>query len=339
MPAQIEISAAAGADYRLLFVAKGGGSANKTFLFQQTTALLRPEKMRAFLAEKIATLGAAACPPYHLAIVIGGLSAEQTLKTVKLASCRALDGLPEQGDKTGRAFRDRALEQEVLAITRELGGRPVRQGKYFCHDVRVIRLPRHAGSLPVGLGVSCSADRQAKALITAEGIFLERLEEHPEAYLPELDSTSIPPVAVDLNQPLDVLRRQPRRYRSALASVSAGRWWLHGTRPMRCLRKDRGGDPAGLCANTRLLRRARENAERHGKWRFRADHGCTDGRLYGGFPGGGRLVDQPWEEQPQPGGRRAAAATAASISEPLAAPRLPSPVTISVRLRPWIWRN
>ena len=208
LPAQIEISAAAGADYRLLFVAKGGGSANKTFLFQQTTALLRPEKMRAFLAEKIATLGAAACPPYHLAIVIGGLSAEQTLKTVKLASCRALDGLPEQGDKTGRAFRDRALEQEVLAITRELGVGAQFGGKYFCHDVQVIRLPRHAGSLPVGLGVSCSADRQAKALITAEGIFLERLEEHPEAYLPELDSTSIPPVAVDLNQPLDVLRRQ-----------------------------------------------------------------------------------------------------------------------------------
>ena len=208
LPAQIDISAVPGADYRLLFIAKGGGSANKTFLFQQTTALLRPERLRAFLTEKIATLGAAACPPYHLALVIGGLSAEQTLKTVKLASCRALDALPTGGDESGRAFRDLALEQEVLAITRELGIGAQFGGKYFCHDVRVIRLPRHAGSLPVGLGVSCSADRQAAGLVTAEGLFLERLEEHPERYLPELDESATTAVAVDLNRPMEELRRQ-----------------------------------------------------------------------------------------------------------------------------------
>ena len=208
LPAQIEISSVPGSDYRLLFIAKGGGSANKTFLFQETTALLRPEKLRAFLQEKIATLGAAACPPYHLALVIGGLSAEQTLKTVKLASCRALDGLPHEGDEKGRAFRDRDLEQEVLAITRQLGIGAQFGGKYFCHDVRVIRLPRHAGSLPVGLGVSCSADRQAAAVVTAEGLFLERLEEHPERYLPELDETAAQTVAVDLNRPMPEIRRQ-----------------------------------------------------------------------------------------------------------------------------------
>lgn len=208
LPAQIEIVAGPGADYRLLFVAKGGGSANKTFLFQQSTALLKPERLRAFLAEKIATLGAAACPPYHLALVIGGLSAEQTLKTVKLASCRALDGLPETGDAGGRAFRDRGLEAEVLAITRELGIGAQFGGKYFCHDVRVIRLPRHAGSLPVGLGVSCSADRQAAARIGADGLFLERLEAHPERFLPELDEAAAPAVTLDLRQPPEAIRRQ-----------------------------------------------------------------------------------------------------------------------------------
>lgn len=208
LPAQIEVAAGPGSAYRLLFVAKGGGSANKTFLFQQNTALLSPTRLRAFLAEKVATLGAAACPPYHLALVIGGLSAEQALKTVKLASCRALDDLPESGDASGRAFRDRALEAEVLAITRELGIGAQFGGKYFCHDVRVIRLPRHAGSLPVGLGVSCSADRQAAAKITAEGVFLERLEAHPERFLPELDERVAPAVPIDLTQPMEAIGRQ-----------------------------------------------------------------------------------------------------------------------------------
>ncbi|MFC4353015.1 FumA C-terminus/TtdB family hydratase beta subunit [Fodinicurvata halophila] len=208
LPAQIDIAAVAGDSYDLLFVAKGGGSANKTFLFQQTKALLNPEKLHAFLEEKVASLGTAACPPYHLAIVIGGLSAEQTLKTVKLASCRALDGLPTTGDATGRAFRDRELEGQVLEMTRHLGIGAQFGGKYFCHDVRVIRLPRHAGSLPVGLGVSCSADRQVKAKITADGIFLEKLEAHPERYLPELsEGAGTAPLTLDLNQPMDEIRR------------------------------------------------------------------------------------------------------------------------------------
>src|SRR5215472_2518276 len=160
LPAQIDLYAEPGAEYKFLFIAKGGGSANKSFLFQQTKAVLNPKSLLKFLDEKIRTLGTAACPPYHLAIVIGGTSAEMNLKTVKLASCRFLDGLPAQGNKYGQAFRDRGLEGEVLELTRGLGIGAQFGGKYFCHDVRVIRLPRHGASLPIGIGVSCSADRQ-----------------------------------------------------------------------------------------------------------------------------------------------------------------------------------
>ncbi len=208
LPAQIEIAAVPGREYRLLFVAKGGGSANKTFLFQQTKAVLDEDRLLSFLSEKIQALGTAACPPYHLAIVIGGLSAEQTLKTVKLASCRELDSLPGEGDPFGRAFRDRRLERQILELTRGFGIGAQFGGKYFCHDVRAIRLPRHGGSLPIGLGVSCSADRQIKAKITEEGLFLERLEDHPERFLPELSEAGAPPVAIDLGQPMEAIRRQ-----------------------------------------------------------------------------------------------------------------------------------
>lgn len=206
LPAQIDIEATPGDGYAFLFMAKGGGSANKTFLFQETPRLLHPERLRAFLEEKVAKIGTTACPPYHLAIVVGGLSAEQTLKTVKLASCRDLDGLPTTGDGSGRAFRDLVLEQEVLRLTRELGIGAQFGGKYFCHDVRVIRLPRHGASLPIGIGVSCSADRQIRAKITAEGVFLEQLETDPAKYLPEVAVDIGKATPIDLDRPMDEIR-------------------------------------------------------------------------------------------------------------------------------------
>ena len=166
MPAQVELYAEGDDEYKFLFIAKGGGSANKTFLFQATPSILTRDRLLAFLKEKVLTLGTAACPPYHLAIVIGGTSAELNLKTVKLASCRYYDTLPTKGSEDGHAFRDLEMEQEVLKMTQSLGVGAQFGGKYFCHDVRVIRLPRHGASLPIGLGVSCSADRQAMGKIT-----------------------------------------------------------------------------------------------------------------------------------------------------------------------------
>ncbi len=225
LPAQIDISAEGEDAYKFLFIAKGGGSANKTFLFQGTPSILTHDRMLAFLKEKILTLGTAACPPYHLAIVIGGTSAEQTLKTVKLASTRYLDALPTSGDRNGRAFRDLELEAEVHALTQRLGVGAQFGGKYFCHDVRVIRLPRHGASLPIGLGVSCSADRQALGKITREGVFLEELEHDPARFLPALDEASLggPVVRIDLSMPmrdiLSELSRHPIRTRLALTGT------------------------------------------------------------------------------------------------------------------------
>jgi fumarate hydratase class I len=204
LPAQIEIYATDGDAYKFLFIAKGGGSANKTFLFQQTPAVLNEESMLRFLDEKIRTLGTAACPPYHLAIVIGGTSAELNLKTVKLASCRYLDTLPGSGDIGGHAFRDRGMEEKILGLTREMGIGAQFGGKYFCHDVRVVRLPRHGASVPIGFGVSCSADRQILGKITAEGVFLEQLETNPARYLPDVTDNILGAdvVRVDLNRPM-----------------------------------------------------------------------------------------------------------------------------------------
>ncbi len=224
-PAQIDIYAGTGNEYEFLFLAKGGGSANKTFLFQQTPATLREDRMLAFLDEKIRTLGTSACPPYHLAIVIGGLSAEQNLATVKKASARDLDSLPTTGDATGRAFRDPEMEEQVLEMTRNMGIGAQFGGKYFCHDVRVIRLPRHGASLPVGIGVSCSADRQIKAKITGEGVFLEALETDPAKYMPEVTDGDLSGevVKVDLNQPmpeiLKTLGQYPIKTRLALSGT------------------------------------------------------------------------------------------------------------------------
>ncbi len=205
LPAQIEIYATEGDAYDFLFIAKGGGSANKTFLYQETKALLNPESLMRFVDEKIRTLGTAACPPYHLAIVIGGTSAELTLKTVKLASCRYLDGLPEAGGRDGHAFRDRAAEEQIFKLTQRTGIGAQFGGKYFCHDVRVIRLPRHGASCPVGIGVSCSADRQALGRIDKDGVFLERLETDPARFMPNIDEASLSGhvVEIDLNAPME----------------------------------------------------------------------------------------------------------------------------------------
>ncbi len=213
LPAQIELYADRGAAYRFLFIAKGGGSANKTFLYQETKALLNPQSLRAFLAEKIRTLGTSACPPYHLAIVIGGLSAEFTLKTVKLASCRSLDDLPTSGNPLGRAFRDLALERDIFQLCVETGIGAQFGGKYFAHDVRVIRLPRHGASCPVGVGVSCSADRQILGAITKDGLFLEQLETNPAQYLPDVHEDDLTEaVAINLNRPMSDILAELRRH-------------------------------------------------------------------------------------------------------------------------------
>src|SRR6516165_10660495 len=222
LPAQIEIYAEGEDAYKFLFIAKGGGSANKTYLFQATPSLLTHDRLVDFLKEKILTLGTAACPPYHLAIVIGGTSAELNLKTVKLASTHYLDNLPFEGGEDGHAFRDLALEAEIHKLTQDLGVGAQFGGKYFCHDVRVIRLPRHGASLPVGIGVSCSADRQALGKITREGIYLEELEHNPARFMPEVDEAKLggPVVAIDLTRPmpeiLAELSRHPVKTRLSL---------------------------------------------------------------------------------------------------------------------------
>jgi fumarate hydratase class I len=207
LPAEINLYAEGDDEYNFLFVAKGGGSANKSFLYQATPSVLTHDRLIAFLKEKILTLGTSACPPYHLAIVIGGTSAELVMKTVKLASTRYYDELPTQGSEAGHAFRDLQMEEEIFKLTQNLGVGAQFGGKYFCHDVRVIRLPRHGASLPIGLGVSCSADRQAKGKITKDGVFLEQLEMDPSHYLPELDDSAFDGdhVDIDLNQPMQAI--------------------------------------------------------------------------------------------------------------------------------------
>ncbi|NRA00572.1 MAG: fumarate hydratase C-terminal domain-containing protein, partial [Myxococcales bacterium] len=214
LPAQIEIYAKPGDQYELMFIAKGGGSANKSFLFQETKALLNPASLMTFLEEKIKSLGTSACPPYHLAIVIGGTSAEYTLKTVKLASTHYLDDLPTSGNEHGRAFRDPALEEEIQRLCNETGIGAQFGGKYFAHDVRVIRLPRHGASCPVGIGVSCSADRQILAKIDANGVFLEALETNPAKYLPEVSASEFESevIEVDLSRPMDEVRAELSKY-------------------------------------------------------------------------------------------------------------------------------
>ena len=215
MPAQIDLYASNGDAYKFMFIAKGGGSANKTFLYQQTKAVLNPGSLETFLQEKIKTIGTSACPPYHLAIVIGGLSAELNLKTVKLASTKFYDDLPTTGDASGRAFRDTAWEEHILSMTRSLGIGAQFGGKYFCHDVRVIRLPRHGASCPIGIGVSCSADRQILGKVTKDGVFLEKLEEDVSKYLPEVTTGDLSDDVVKINMDalsMDELRQTLSEY-------------------------------------------------------------------------------------------------------------------------------
>jgi fumarate hydratase class I len=228
LPAQIEIYADSDHqdEYNLLYIAKGGGSANKSFLYQETKAVLNPASFMTWLDEKLRSIGTAACPPYHLAIVIGGTSAEHTVKTAKLASTKYLDSLPTSGDAaTGHGFRDVELEQKVLELTRTLGIGAQFGGKYFCHDVRVVRLPRHGASLPIAIAVSCSADRQAKAKITKDGIFLEELERDPAQFLPETTDEHLNDdvVAIDLNQPMTAvlaeLSKHPVKTRLSLTGT------------------------------------------------------------------------------------------------------------------------
>ncbi|QSB05308.1 fumarate hydratase [Natronoglycomyces albus] len=208
LPAQIELYADGDDSYKFLFIAKGGGSANKSYLYQETKAVLNPESMMKFLDEKLRALGTAACPPYHLAIVVGGTSAEYALNTAKLASTKYLDSMPTQGSDSGHGFRDIEMEQQVLELTRHFGIGAQFGGKYFCHDVRVIRLPRHGASCPVAIAVSCSADRQALAKITPEGVFLEKMETEPAKYMPETTDADVngDVVRIDLNRPMaDIL--------------------------------------------------------------------------------------------------------------------------------------
>ena len=223
LPAQFELYAVQGDEYHFLFLAKGGGSANKTYLYQETKAVLTPQRLLDFMKDKMKSLGTAACPPYHLAFVIGGTSAELNLKTVKLATARYLDSLPTQGSETGHAFRDLELEAQVLKISEELGIGAQFGGKYFCLDVRAIRLPRHGASCPIGVGVSCSADRNIKAKITSKGIFLEQLDTDPAQYLPQVDVADTDGVHVDLNQPMDQILAQLKQFPVATPLLLTGK--------------------------------------------------------------------------------------------------------------------
>lgn len=245
-PAQIDIYATTGNEYHFLFMAKGGGSANKTFLYQETPAIMREDRMLEFFDEKIRTLGTSACPPYHLSIVVGGLSAEMNLKVVKLASTRYLDDLPTKGNDFGQAIRVPDLEEKIHKMTQNFGIGAQFGGKYFCHDVRVIRLPRHGASVPIGIGVSCSADRQAKAKITEDGIFIEELEQNPAKYLPEInhDDLNDDVIKIDLNRPMDEIRKQlssfPIKTRLSLSgTIVVARDLAHAT----ILKKLEDGEP------------------------------------------------------------------------------------------------
>ncbi|WP_298887570.1 fumarate hydratase [uncultured Porphyromonas sp.] len=214
LPAQIDLMATEGDEYKFLFIAKGGGSANKTYLYQETKALLTEERLFPFLVDKMRSLGTAACPPYHIAFVIGGTSAEANLKTVKLASAKYYDELPTEGNELGHAFRDLEMEQRLLEATHEIGLGAQFGGKYFAHDIRVIRMPRHGASCPVGLGVSCSADRNVRAKINKDGLWIERLEKHPARLIPEAmrHGTEGEVVKVDLNRPMVEIRKQLSQY-------------------------------------------------------------------------------------------------------------------------------
>ena len=303
LPAQVEIYATGGSEYKFLFMAKGGGSANKSFLYQETKAVLNPARMASFLEEKIRSLGTAACPPYHLAIVVGGTSAEFALKTAKYASAKYLDTLPSQGSASAHGFRDRELEEQVLGITRRIGIGAQFGGKYFCHDVRVIRLPRHGASCPVAIAVSCSADRQALGKITADGVFLEQLETDPAQYLPDIETGEGEGdvVAIDLNRPMAEIRAELSQVPGThprVADRAAGGGAGHRPRQDRRTAR-RGRAHARLPARSPgLLRRARQDAGRLRVRVVRADHRGADGLLRRPVPGGGRVDGHAGQGEP-----------------------------------------
>ena len=282
--------------YKFLFIAKGGGSANKAFLFQATPSILTHDRMIAFLKEKVLTLGTAACPPYHLAIVIGGTSAELTMKTVKLASTHYYDALPTKGSEAGHAFRDLEMEQEVLKLTQSSGVGAQFGGKYFCHDVRVIRLPRHGASLPIGLGVSCAADRQALGKITRDGVFLEQLEEHPAQYLPEVDQEKLggAVVKVDLRRPMKEILAQLSQYPvktrlSLTGTLIVARDLAHAK--LRERLESGQGLPDYFKNHPIYYAGPAKTPAGYASRRLRADHGGTDGFIHRPVPGGRRLDD------------------------------------------------
>src|SRR4030095_9834499 len=266
------------------------GSANKSFLYQQTPAVLNEANLLKFLDTQIRTLGTAACPPYHLAIVIGGTSAEMNLKTVKLASTRYLDDLPTEGSESGNAFRDVEMEKEIHKLTQQMGVGAQFGGKYFCHDVRVIRLPRHGASLPIGLGVSCAADRQAFGKITCEGVYLEELERNPAKYLPEIDATKLggEVVHIDLRRPmkeiLATLRKYPIKTRLSLTGPMVVARDLAHSKLRERLGAGAGG-PGHFQESSGLLRRPGENSGRLCLRCVRPDHRRPDGFLHARFPG------------------------------------------------------
>ncbi len=295
LPAQVEIYADAGSAYKFLFMAKGGGSANKSFLYQETKAVLSPQRMLTFLEEKIRSLGTAACPPYHLAIVVGGTSAEYALKTAKYASAHYLDTLPVTGSAAGHGFRDLELEQQVFELTQRLGIGAQFGGKYFCHDVRVIRLPRHGASCPVAIAVSCSADRQALAKITRDGVFLERLETDPARYLPDTTPADLGgDVADDRPEPADA--RDPGGSFQIPGQDPAVPVGPARRRQGHCARQDcrtagRGRAPACIPARSRgVLRRSREDSRGFRLGVVRADHGGAHGLLRRAVPSSRRLA-------------------------------------------------
>lgn len=288
LPAQIDLYAQKGAEYEFLFMAKGGGSANKTYLYQQTKALLNPKKLEAFLKEKVQTLGTAACPPYHVAMVIGGTSAEMNLKTVKLASARYYDDLPTTGNEHGRAFRDLEWEAKLLKTCQDLGVGAQFGGKYFAHDCRVIRLPRHGASCPVGLGVSCSADRQIIARINEEGVFVEELEQNPARFLPEAADIAASPsdgvVQIDLNQPMkDILAslsQHPIKTRVALTgSLIVARDIAHAKLNDRLEKTGELPDCAAVCPGCQLPDPIVGEGGAHGRRLAKAAHTSGSGKV------------------------------------------------------------
>ncbi len=308
MPAQCEIYAEGEDAYKFMFMAKGGGSANKSFLFQATPSVLTKERLLAFLKEKVMTLGTAACPPYHLAIVIGGTSAELCMKTVKLASARYLDALPTHGSADGNAFRDLEMEQEILKMTQSSGVGAQFGGKYFCHDVRVIRLPRHGASLPIGLGVSCSADRQVLGKITRDGVYLEELEHNPAQYLPAVEQAlGGDVVKIDLNQPmteiLATLAQHPIKTRLSLTGTMIVARDFSARQIARAAGARRA--TAGLFQEPPgVLRRSGQDARGLRLRRVRPDHRGANGFVRRSVSGRGRLDGDGGKGQPRRRGAR-----------------------------------